>query len=91
MTKEICICAAIKTPTGFIIRGHRHCDAIRTASEIKALTKIEIQRAEQGFVTSENRFVDRKEGCLLQIEAGIESVDKSHPYFHGELYSEDLY
>jgi len=91
MKKEICICAAIKTTTGFIIRGHRHCDAIRTATGIKALTEFEIKHAEQGFITSKNRFVDRKEGCKLQKDAGIESVDRQHPYLHGELYSEDLY
>lgn len=51
----------------------------------------EIQMAEQGFITSENRFVDRKEGCKLQRAAGIKSVDKNHPYLHDELYSEDLY
>ncbi len=89
--QEICICAAIKTSTGFIIRGHRHCDAIRTAGGIKALTRFEIQSAEQGFITSNNRFVDRAEGCKLQKDAGIPSIDKEHPFLNDELYSEDLY
>lgn len=88
--KEICICAAIKTSTGFIIRGHRHNDAIGTASKIKALTTFEIKSAEQGFVTSKNRFVGREEGLKLQTKAGIKSADPTG-YHLGTLYSEDLY
>lgn len=45
----------------------------------------------QGFLTSKGRFVNREEGCALQIAAGIASVDKELPYHNGELYSEDLY
>lgn len=74
-----------------IIRGHRHSDAIKTASGIKTLSAVEIQNSEQGFITSGNRFVDRKTGYNLQISAGIKSADQKNPYLHNELYSEDLY
>jgi hypothetical protein len=44
---------------------------------------------DQGFITSANRYVDRKEGMRLQLAAGIESVAKGG--YRGQLYSEDLY
>ena len=84
--KEICICAAIKTKDGQIIRGHRHGDAIMTANRMK----LSLQVHEQGFVTSNNRFVDREEGRILQDNAGIPSADPEG--YRGEtLFSEDLY
>ena len=88
--KEICIVAAIKTPSGFIIRGQRHGDCIRAAQQIKALTKFEIANAIQGFITSKNRFVRRIEGRRLQDEAGIPSACPDG-YMPGTLMSEDLY
>ena len=91
MKNEICICSAIKTTTGFIIRGQRHSDCFRTATGIKALTLFEIDKAEQGFITSKNRFVDRKEGLKLQRQAGIEPFDNNGSYRSDELFSEDLY
>lgn len=81
---EICICAAIQLADGRIIRGHRHDDCIQTAIKWQA----EPRAAQQGFVTSRNRFVDRHEGMRLQNAAGIESVNG----YRGEvLFSEDLY
>lgn len=44
----------------------------------------------QGFVTSRNRYVDRKEAMRIQKEAGVESLDPGG-YRGDELYSEDLY
>lgn len=93
MNKEIVICAAVRMPDGYIVRGHRHHNAIRTASEIPKYKGIKTWDENQGFVTSLNRYVTRKEGYEIQIAAGIESVlppDKG-PYLGGELYSEDLY
>ena len=87
--KEIVICSAVRMPDGYIVRGHRHDDAIRTAKGIPRYKDASTQ--DQGFVTSLNRFVDRTEGCRIQIEAGIESVHPQEKYLHGELYSEDLY
>lgn len=84
--KEICICAAIKTGNE-IIRGHRHCDCFVT------MQRMNIERGKgeiQGFITSKNRFVNRREAFNLQIEAGVLSAD---PNGYGEnvLLSEDLY
>ena len=83
--KEICICAAVKTKDGLIIRGHRHSDCYLTITTMKKETS-----NEQGFITSKNRYVDRVEGAKLQNEAGIVSVWTNKPVI-GLLLSEDLY
>jgi hypothetical protein len=93
MEKEICICAAIKRG-GKIFRGHRHGHAM-TAMYDELMwdhTRREIFQMEevQGFITSENRFVDREEGLKLQLAAGIKSADKDG-YRNRILFSEDLY
>jgi hypothetical protein len=45
----------------------------------------------QGFITSKNRYVDRKEAFNIQKLAGIKSVAKDGYDPSKELYSEDLY
>lgn len=92
--KEICICAAVKATTGEIIRCHRHSDGIRalTARGLELLKK----PIGQGFITSNNRYVGRAEGMLLQKAAGIVSIrstlEKQTSMFSDRiLYSEDLY
>lgn len=80
--KEVCLCAAVKTVDGYVIRGHRHSDCIRHLKYHKG--------AVQGFLTSNNRFVDREEGYKLQKSAEIKSIADGG--YRGEkLYSEDLY
>lgn len=81
---EFCICAAVKANDGQIIRCHRHYIGIDYLFE-RGLSTIE-----QGFITSKNRFVNRKEGRILQDKAGIAS--KSKDGYHSDiLFSEDLY
>ena len=90
--REIVICAAVCAPDGYVVRGHRHSDAIRTISEIPRYKGHRPYSGDQGFVTSRNRFVGRVEACVLQKAAGIKSVlEGAEAYLHGELYSEDLY
>lgn len=86
---EVCICAAIKMPDGYIIRGHRHNHCFQVLSSSKYSEAI-LPPENQGFITSHNRFVDRKEGYRLQIEAGIKSICRDG-YRGKELFSEDLY
>ncbi len=86
--KEICICAAVKTDDGEIIRGHRHSDCIKT---IIANGRIpHYSPKSQGFITSDNRFVGREKGARLQNEAKILSVWTKKPA-KNILFSEDLY
>lgn len=84
---EVCICSAIKRKSdGKIFRGQRHDDCIQSAGSRGWSTK-DTQTAEQGFMTSANRFVDRKEAYQLQVEAGrVPDRPGSHI-----LMSEDLY
>lgn len=89
--KEIIICSAVKTPSGLIVRGHRHCDCYHNLSlreEYKDPKSICL--CDEGFITSINRFVGREEGRKIQDKAGIKSVDKDG-YRKGTLFSEDLY
>lgn len=91
--KEFVICAAIRMKDGYIIRGHRHSDALRTAAGIPRYKGDSHAFGEnQGFVTSTGRYVDRIEGAKIQKAAGIKSkMPEDGAYLHGELYSEDLY
>lgn len=93
LAREVCICAAVRLADGCIIRGHRHHDCLRTALERKRVLGLHDGvrwSGEQGFVTSNNRFVTREQGYRLQVSAGIES--KAPGGYRGErLYSEDLY
>ncbi len=45
---------------------------------------------DQGFITSTNRYVDRKEGMRLQLAAAIASAAPGG-YRGATLFSEDLY
>lgn len=92
--KEICICAAVKTTTGKVFRGHRHSDCFAAIRLRKLSPSVKLEH--QGFVTSKNRYVGRAEGYDLQIAAGISSVNQEFSpageYCQkGQLYSEDLY
>lgn len=92
--KEKVICAAVRMPDGYIVIGHRHNFALRTAREIPRYANIEKWPCgdDQGFVTSTGRYVTRKEGYEIQKAAGIKSVlPEKEAYLNGELYSEDLY
>lgn len=88
MKKEICICAAVKAHDGTIYRGHRHGDCMITIRREKK--EIGSSGHDQGFMTSNNRFVTRTEGRILQDKAGIPSADPEG-YRGNTLFSEDLY
>lgn len=91
MSKEIIICAAVKTPSNLIIRGHRHCDCYHNLSRRPEYKDPgNLGRCDEGFITSKNRYVGREEALKLQLAAGIKSADKDG-YRHDYLFSEDLY
>jgi hypothetical protein len=89
MTKEIVICAAVRTTTGKIYRGHRHGDCFRAIIDRHYLPGQ--TGDDQGFITSRRRYVTREEGRKLQDAAGIKSVSREGDYCGNTLYSEDLY
>lgn len=88
---EIVICAAVRAVDGYIVRCHRHSDGMRTVQSMPRYAGTRIGSADdQGFITSRNRYVTRKEAMELQWEADIRSVDPDG-YHSEELFSEDLY
>lgn len=97
---ESILCAAIYCATkeifrgqpknldfGYVVCGYRHetCYRIVELIDDKTLHKIAII---SGFLTSENRFVDRIEACEIAIKSGqIKEIEKKGTL----LISEDLY
>lgn len=73
---------------GFVVMGYRHCNCFTTLAMLQGLQvlKKESQKeAEKGFITSTNRFVNRKEA--VEIARNANQV----PSHLTILYSEDLY
>jgi len=78
--------------TGFVVCGRRHSDCVITVANLlkKNLrhdTIISVKREVQGFLTSRNRFLNRKEAWKFALEVGQIESDKEED----ELFSEDLY
>lgn len=77
--------------TGFVVCGRRHHNCFITSfilngeDGIQSLIRNKDWKVKQGFVTSDDRFVDRKEGGVIAYEAG--QTDKLTKC----LFSEDLY
>lgn len=70
--------------TGFVITGRRHHN-IFTSLKCVGVDRLKLGNSTQGFITSDDRFVDRKEGGKIAYEAG--QIDKPTEC----LFSEDLY
>lgn len=67
---------------GSIYTGKRHSDAIRSAAEATGIKPV---TGEQGFVTSNGRFVGRDEAAQIAFKSGQIKELKD------ELFSEDIY
>jgi hypothetical protein len=72
---------------GIVVSGLRHGFIIQIVKALTNLNTVTTSCGEyvQGFLTSENRFLNRSEAHSLFIECG------GSPEFSNELYSEDLY
>ena len=92
--REFILCASLKFHDN-IVSGHRHSDCyelIRKMCPNIADTSLP-QREDQGFLTSLNRHVDRKEGWNIakennQIKWGLNASDDNE---ESQLISENLY
>lgn len=92
MLPEFCICAAIRMPDGEVVHGHRHDSCYDVVRKRVPCDREAIVAAEQGFVTSTGRFVDRKLGMEIQKSSGRPSKYRRDGVLKGEdLFSEDLY
>lgn len=78
---ERIICAAVRASNGKIVTGHRHVDAIRSLQAMLGYENEQPRRDDQGFVTSTNRSVNRKEAYRLHYPDRVEP---------DELQSDDL-
>lgn len=86
--------------TGFIVSGRRHhncyatLSAIATSINLDERIRLIINKADrdhQGFLTSTDRYVDRKEGLTI-AKANNQIYHKMHENeVGGILISEDLY
>jgi hypothetical protein len=99
--KEYILCAAIwykdgiarvhqprNISEGFVICGWRHHNCIMTAKIIRGTKPKGNKIASiQGFLTSKDRFLDRKESYLVAVAAGQTVATPGAP----TLISEDLY
>lgn len=84
----------INITTGYVIAGMRHhnCIAIFSIMQegVPREETLKLMRTEdQGFITTLNRYVDRKEG--LQIALAANQVLDINEIRGTNLYSEDLY
>lgn len=70
--------------TGFVICGWRHSSIIATVSSVVGI-KTRRGHSVQGFITSTNRFLDRKEAAEVAYENG------QIPKRKKRLYSEEIY
>lgn len=75
--------------SGLVFCGRMHaCIFAQIGGTVGERIELGIHEKEQGFLTSENRFVDRKEAAKIAIKSGqIEKVN----YFRDKLDSCDLY
>ena len=72
--------------SGIVLSGWRHSAIFpQIGGLVKERTELGIYEKEQGFLTSNNRFVDRKETAKIAFNANQILKEKK------ELYSEDLY
>lgn len=79
-------------PDGEVIRGHRHNNCYDVVRARPDNIREDIVAADQGFVTSLNRFVGREEAMEIQRAAGIPSAQWPDGVLRGsDLFSEDLY
>lgn len=74
--EEFILCAAIDYD-GVIVCGHRHGDCYKTLESLVGEIDIEKipKRKNQGFLTSENRYVGREEAWVI--------AKKQKQIFHG--------
>jgi len=89
LTKEICICAAVRSLEGKIIHGETHRDC--RDGIIRRKLHLSFSILDEGFITSSGRFVNRIEGFELMQKVGWTSVNPQGYQLCGWLYSEDLY
>jgi hypothetical protein len=79
---------------GVVVCGHRHGDIIATVVNLLGKRTCSFGEdcsgeSEQGFLTNQNRYVNRREGAEIAFKANqIKDIKRFNPFM---LFSEDLY
>lgn len=76
-------CAAIRTKSGQIFEGRSHAVCYQVLKRA-GLDRLDSRNCEQGFVTDEGQFVDRRKAARIAFETGQTRKLES------PLFSEDL-
>ena len=92
MKTEYILCAAMKY-NGMTITGYRHRDCINTLEKLLNLPSSDSLpgRESQGFLTSKNRFVYRKEAYKIAKANNQLILPPKKNDENEELASEDIY
>jgi len=77
-------CQPVNVHTGHVVGGKRHKDCYDTARKVHPGSLIFSHT--EGFLTTDNFFVDRKKAYTIALEAG-----QIHNKIIKLLFSEDLY
>lgn len=85
-TRETLICSAVLMPDGYVVRGHRHNDCFRTIDGMPRYFGVRITAKMQGFMTSENRFVNRADALVIFQANGGELKLGGNTLTSEELY-----
>lgn len=84
------VCAAIKdSRNGNVIGGVRHSYILNTIKDLNI--QIPKENRIQGFLTDDNRFVDRYEAYTIALSCGQLSGTTRNNKHNNELFSEDIY
>lgn len=89
------VCAALKVQVEgldhtTIIPCIRHCNGFKILEDLGYAPKTKYKVLEQGFLTQDNIFMDRREAWNYVCDIGQLPATLLR-YGSGELYSEDLY
>jgi len=83
--------AAIKRISdGKVWTGRRHGNVIRLIVEEIGIGSVGFDKFIQGFVTDDDRFVDRHEAYIIAVECD-QLLNNDDPWAPPTLMSEDLY
>ena len=92
MEDEVHIHQPTNVRKGFVVCGLRHHNCYHTARLINPYFLQARLDTLEGFLTSENRFVDRVEGLVIAATAGqLQDPDACWGRTTKELYSEDIF
>lgn len=86
--QQIVVCAAIRTETGLVITGARHCDEIMR--EQAQAAGVSLRSPEQGFINQFGEYLTREE-AMQAVKDNGQPFDIERNRGDIYLFSEGLY